>query len=255
MPSLEAIGKNAENKREEFKKNAANKNKGRELFFPGDGDLANIAIVPSGSPEEAATETRLLDYHQHSERVQPTGPQDSGWRFSFCTLAVTGTCEACDRGVYKQYRFAFWAYVYNRRIKNQPQNTDNWQQVKAPSGMMWQQEINDFRIVSLPFGKSDMYWQLLLQLSYDKGGLNTTAVRVSRTGLMKDTVWGLTAIDKPKVDWSEIGEGADELQGLNDYFMEREAAKKAIVEDSVSLEDEDETPFEADNTEAPEFDF
>jgi len=237
MPSLEQIGQNAKQRREEFESNSS---QGRELFFTADGDLANLAIVPSGSPEEADTETRLLDYHQHSERVTPTSPQDSGWRFYFCTLAVNGTCTHCDRGVKKQYRFAFWAYVYNRRIKNTPQNTDNWEQVKAPAGLMWEQQVNDFRIISLPFGKSDMYWNLLLQLSYNEGALNTSAVQVSRTGKGTDTVWGLTAVKKPLVDWSEIGEGADELEGLNDYFMRREAEKQAIVEDSVNLEDDEE---------------
>ena len=242
MPSLEQIGQNAKNRREDFENNSF---QGRELFFTSDGDLANLAIVPSGSPEESDTETRLLDYHQHSERVTPTGPQDSGWRFNFCTLATLGTCQHCDRGVKKQYRFAFWSYVFNRRIKNAPQNSDNWEQVKSPAGLMWEQQINDFRIISLPFGRSDMYWNLLLQLSYDEGALNKAAVRVSRSGKGTDTVWGLTAIKEPVIDWNEIGVGADELEGLNDYFLRREQEKEAIVEDSVSLVEEEEvTPNE-----------
>ena len=39
--------------------------------------------------------------------------------------------------------------------------------------------------------------------------------------------------------------GADELEGLNDYFLRREQEKEAIVEDSVSLVEEEEvTPNE-----------
>ena len=247
------IAQNAERRREEFKANANNGSQGREMFFSEDGDHAIIGIVPSGNPSEADTETRLLDYHQHSEQVQPTSPQDTGWRFYFCSLAVKGTCQYCDRGMKKQYRFAFWAHVFARRTKSTPQNTDNWEQVKVPGqGVMWEQQLNDFRIISLPFGKDDMYWNLLLQLSYDKDGLNTSAVRVSRTGKGINTVWGLTAVDKPTLDWTTIGEGAEDLQGLNDYFMEREATKQAIVEDSVSLEDEE--PVAADPN-APDYDF
>ena len=52
MPSLEQIGQNAKNRREDFENNSF---QGRELFFTSDGDLANLAIVPSGSPEESDT--------------------------------------------------------------------------------------------------------------------------------------------------------------------------------------------------------
>ena len=86
MPSLEQIGQNAKTRRDEFENNSF---QGRELFFTADGDLANLAIVPSGSPEESDTETRLLDYHQHSERVTPTSPQDSG---DMCLTDVSKIC-------------------------------------------------------------------------------------------------------------------------------------------------------------------
>jgi hypothetical protein len=259
MPNLAEIGSHVKEVREEQKQRLASISSGREIFFQGDGDLANMAIVPSGKSKESDTETRLLDYYVHNEQVTPTSPNDKGYRFYFCTLAVTEECEHCDRNVYKQYRFAFWAYVYNRRIKATPQNTDNWEQVQTASGeTMWEQEINDFRVVSLPFGKADMYWKLLLDISYEEKGLNKKAVRVSRSGLGRDTVWGLKTVNEPTVNWKEIGEGVDELPGLNDYFMEREAAKKVIVEDSVALDSDDKedstSASTSDKKDAP-FDF
>jgi hypothetical protein len=255
MPNLQEIGERAQTRREDFKRNTSNAG-GKELFFQGDGDLANMAIVPSGDTKEADTETLLLDYHVHNETVTPTSPTDKGFRFYFCTLAVTGECSHCDRGVYKQYRFAFWAYVYNRRVQSKPQSTDNWEQVQTASGeTMWEQEINDFRIISLPFGKTDMYWKLLLDISYEEKGLNKKAVRVSRSGLGRETVWGLKTVNEPTINWKEIGVGVEELAGLNDYFMERETAKNAIVEDSVTLDSEEEDSVTESTGKTAPFDF
>jgi hypothetical protein len=120
---------------------------------------------------------------------------------------------------------------------------------------MWEQEINDFRIISLPFGKTDMYWKLLLDISYEEKGLNKKAVRVSRSGLGRETVWGLKTVNEPTINWKEIGVGVEELAGLNDYFMERETAKNAIVEDSVTLDSEEEDSVTESTGKTAPFDF
>lgn len=229
MSAIDRINKN----RPSFSGNSFG---GQELILSKDGDQAIIAIVPDGNQDP---DDRLEDFARHSFN------EDGKWQFKICKESVGERCDLCARDLTKQNRFGFWAWVYDL-YKKEPGVGDGWIKETNTSGTqtMYRLPVNAYRVVSLPFGRRDAYWNRYADIYNDHGAMNKMVVKVKRDGDGRDTNWDLSITGK-EVDWSVIDAGADDLGSIKDYYVQREAARED--NEGVSLGNESAPPFDADN--------
>jgi hypothetical protein len=119
------------------------------------------------------------------------------------------------------HKFAIWAYVHN--IMHQEKRNDDWVEVDGPAGKkMFREDVNDFRIIALTFGRSDYIWNQLVEVYSDWGALNKGVIRIKRTGQgMYETSYSITATPKNDEIPAERQSDIAELPPLLDYFYER----------------------------------
>ena len=140
------------------------------------------------------------------------------------------------------HKFAFWAYVHE--ILHTDKRDDTWEEIAGPGGKkMYKEEVNDFRIISLGFGRSDYIWNQLVDVYNDWTGLNKGVMRVRRTGSgMYDTSYSLAATARdaevPQERMTEVAE----LPDIKTYFKERYGGVPDYTsKDTVSLNGSDTT--------------
>ena len=139
------------------------------------------------------------------------------------------------------HKFAFWAYVYN--IIHSDKRNPDWEEVEGPGGRkLFKEEVNDFKVLSLGFGRSDYIWNQLVDIYSDWGALNKGVIRIKRTGSgAYDTSYALTATPKKdEIPEDKLGEVA-ELPVIKDYFFERygTAVPANILEESSNEKNDD----------------
>lgn len=119
------------------------------------------------------------------------------------------------------HKFAFWAYVHE--ILHTGRRDDTWEEIAGPGGKkMFKEDVNDFRIISLGFGRSDYIWNQLVDVYNDWSGLNKGVIRVRRTGSgMYDTSYSLAATARDADIPQERMEEVAELPDIKVYFKER----------------------------------
>ena len=119
------------------------------------------------------------------------------------------------------HKFAFWAYVHE--ILHTDRRDDTWEEIAGPGGKkMFKEDVNDFRIISLGFGRSDYIWNQLVDVYNDWSGLNKGVIRVRRTGSgMYDTSYSLAATARDADIPQERMEEVAELPDIKVYFKER----------------------------------
>lgn len=119
------------------------------------------------------------------------------------------------------HKFAFWAYVYE--VIHTTRRSDDWIEVQAGNRKAFKEEVNDFRMISLSFGRSDYIWNQLIDVFNDwNQNLQGGVMRVKRTGTgMYDTSYTITStvrnIDVPEEKKNEI----TELPNVKGYFKSR----------------------------------
>ena len=140
------------------------------------------------------------------------------------------------------HKFAFWAYVHE--ILHTDKRDDTWEEIAGPGGKkMYKEDVNDFRIISLGFGRSDYIWNQLVDVYNDWTGLNKGVMRVRRTGSgMYDTSYSLAATARdaevPQERMTEVAE----LPDIKTYFKERYGGVPDYTsKDTVSLNGSDTT--------------
>jgi hypothetical protein len=196
-----------------------------ELILNADGDQAVVAVVASGNDDN---DDRIVNYYRHSYKDE----EENRWIYAFCKKTINERCEMCDRDLGAQNRFAFWAYVYFLLRKN-PGSGEGWKEIIYGGEKLFQLEIKDFKVVTLPFGRKDMFWNQFVGVFYEHEAMNKVAIRVKREGAGRDTVWSIGATSTA-VNWKEIGNGGDSLGSVNDFFMDRDAKRNQQTE-SVAL--------------------
>ena len=226
MPGIKKI--NAE--QEEQKANSGFSG-GSELILNADGDQALIAVVATGDDDD---DDRIATFYRHSYNQGTTGEGAEQWRFVFCKKSVDEECALCNDSIAAQKRFGFWAYVY-AIIRKAPGTGDDWKPVVHAGEKLYQREIKDFRIVSLPFGRNSVYWNQFCGIYYENGAMNKSILRVKRTGSRRETVWNVSLTNKA-VDWKAIGDGGNKLESIKDFLMGEEQKRKEQRE-AVSLID------------------
>tara|TARA_R110000824_G_scaffold10853_7_gene47486 strand:- start:242 stop:931 length:690 start_codon:yes stop_codon:yes gene_type:complete len=140
------------------------------------------------------------------------------------------------------HKFAFWAYIHN--IIHMEKRNDDWESIEGPGGRkMFKEIVNDFRIVSLSFGRGDYVWNQLVDVYSDWGGLNKGVMKIKRTGTgAYDTSYSIQATPKkdeiPEDKQKEFGD----LEPIKDYFFER-YGEAVIAEQEGSSSNDENTLF------------
>ena len=119
------------------------------------------------------------------------------------------------------HKFAFWAYVHN--IIHVEKRADEWEEIEGPSGKkMYRENINDFRIITLGFGRNDYVWSQLVEIYQDWGALNKGVMRVKRTGTgAYDTSYSISPTPKHDEIPKEKNKEIKDLPEIKKYFLER----------------------------------
>ena len=74
------------------------------------------------------------------------------------------------------HKFAFWAYVHS--IIHAEKRNDTWEEIEGPNGRrMFRENVNDYKIISLGFGRSDYGWNQLVEVYSDWGALNNISLK------------------------------------------------------------------------------
>ena len=179
---------------------------GRELFFK-DGDLAFMYPVATGDEGDVNLDEIYLYTYREGNR----------WMNLLDDPSVdTSMVPADSRATHK---FAFWAYVYE--VVHTESRNDEWEPVSGPGGRkMFKETINDFRVVTLTFGRSDYIWNQLVDIYNDWNGLDNGVIRIKRTGAgMQDTSYALAATTRKDTIPEEVD--SSDLPAIKEYFKGR----------------------------------
>ena len=220
MPGIDKINQ----QKEDQPKSSGFSNR-TELIMNQPGDVAVVAVVSDGSDSE---DDRLSSYARHSYQ-----DDDGRWIYAFCKGTVDKLCSMCEEGRPVQNRFAFWAYVYALQRKVAQQG-DSWRQETKGKETVWTLDINDFRMVTLPFGRQDTFWKQFTDVYYEHGAMNKVALRITRDGSGRETSWRIATTPKT-INWDELPSN-DNLPSVKDHFLEIEAQRQQAIE-AVSLSD------------------
>ena len=147
----------------------------REIWFK-DGDQAFMTSIATGDDGDTMFDEVYLYVFKDGQR--------------WTTLLADKDVDASKvpDGYRPTHKFAFWAYVYE--VIHAERRVDDWQEITGAGGKKaFKEEINDFRIVSLSFGRSDYIWNQVLDVYNDwNQKLDAGVMRVKRTGTgMYDT--------------------------------------------------------------------
>ena len=235
MPGIKKINQGAEQRAT----SSSNSFGPSELILNADGDQAIVAVCASGNDDN---DDRIINYYRHSYKDE----DENRWIYAFCKKSIDERCELCDRDLGAQNRFGFWAYVYALLRKNSGQG-EGWKEVEYGGERLYRLDINDYKVVTLPFGRNDMFWNQFIGIFYEHEAMDKVAIRVKREGSGRDTVWSIGATSKV-IDWKEIGKGRDDLGSVNDFFISREA-KRTQQTESVALPETNGTAKKKNDTE------
>ena len=186
----------------------SNKAPGRELWFR-EGDQVFLSSLATGSEDDKF----LDDFDLYTLRV--------GNGFTNVLKDPRVDTSAIPEENRPSHKFAMWAFVHN--VIHTEKRTDEWEEVEGPAGKkMYREDINDFRIISLSFGRSDYIWNQLVDVYSDWGALNKGVIRIKRTGQgMYDTSYSISATPKGEKIPEEKMTEVDDLPLIKDYFFDR----------------------------------
>ena len=207
---------------------------GREIWFR-DGDQACLSSIATG--EEG--DTNLDDLWMYT--------YNSGSRW--VNLLDDPDVDKSDvpDNVRPSHKFAFWAYVHE--IIHAERRNDDWEVIQGPGGKkMYKETINDFRVVSLTFGRSDYIWNQLVDIYNDWNGLDKGVIRIKRTGTgMFDTSYQLAATARQEEIPDDVEEKIADLPTVKEYFKSRYGGQTsqvpAMAGVSTSTSDDDDELF------------
>jgi hypothetical protein len=179
----------------------------REVWFK-DGDQVFLSSIATGNEED-----RFMDeINLYTFRM--------GNRWINLLKDETVDDSIVPEGTRASNKFAFWAYVH--RIVHLDRLNDDWTAVEGPGGkMMYREDINDFRIVSLGFGRNDYVWDQLSGIYSDWGGLDKGVIRIKRSGAGLETSYTLSATPQTEEIPEERKAEITELPLVKEYFLER----------------------------------
>ena len=207
---------------------------GKEIWFR-DGDQVFLSSVATGSDDDKYLDELYLYVFRAGTRLVNLLKDDRV------------DTSIVPEDVRPSHKFAIWAYIHN--IIHLEKRNDDWVEIEGPSGKkMYKEDINDFRIISLSFGRSDYIWNQLVDVYNDWGALNKGVIRMKRTGAgMYETSFSITATPKNDEIPEDKQKEISELPLLKDYFYERYGnsadAAMDIAKNAASSNDTEEALF------------
>ena len=194
--------------REDSKRPDVTYTPGKEIWFR-DGDQVFLSSVATG----AENDKYLEELYLYTFRA--------GNKFINLLKDERVDTTIVPDDVRDSHKFAVWAYVHE--IIHLEKRNDDWIEIEGPAGKkMYKEEINDFRIIALTFGRSDYIWNQLVDVYNDWGALDKGVIRIKRTGSgMYETSYSITATPKNEEIPEDRKNEIIELPALNDYFYER----------------------------------
>ena len=202
---------------------------GKEIWFR-DGDQVFLSSVATGSDDDKYLDELYLYVFRAGTRLVNLLKDDRV------------DTSIVPEDVRPSHKFAIWAYIHN--IIHLEKRNDDWVEIEGPSGKkMYKEDINDFRIISLSFGRGDYVWNQLVDVYSDWGGLNKGVMKIKRTGTgAYDTSYSIQATPKkdevPEDKKKEFGD----LVPIKDYFFER-YGEAVVAEQESSSSNDDNTLF------------
>jgi len=208
----------------------------RELWLK-DGDQVFLTSVATGDEND----TFLDELYLYTFRI--------GNRWTNVLRDERVDTSAVPEDTRPSHKFAFWSYVYNV-IHAEKKNPD-WEEVEGPSGKKaFRETVNDFKIISLGFGRGDYIWNQLVDVYSDWGALNKGVMRIKRTGSgAYDTSYAIGATPKKDEIPEDRTSDIKELSSIREYFFERYGGaenvsvegmlNKQVNEKASSTEEED----------------
>jgi hypothetical protein len=181
---------------------------GKEVWLK-DGDQAFVSSIATGEEGDA----KLDEFYMFTFR------DNNRWTNVLKDDAVD--CSHVPEDVRPSHKFAFWAYVHE--IMHEEKRADSWEAVQGPGGkQLFKEVVDDFRIMTLGFGRSDYVWNQLVEVYEDWGSLDKGVLRIKRTGAgAMDTSYSITATARTLDIPTERGEDVEELPTIHAYFLER----------------------------------
>ena len=194
--------------RDDFRTGASTFATGKEVWLK-DGDQAFVSSVATGAPDD-----NMID-----EFYMFTFRDNNRWTNVLKDDAVDYSHVPED--VRPSHKFAFWAYVHE--IMHEDKRNDSWESVQGPAGKtLFKEVVDDFRIITLGFGRSDYVWQQLVQVYEDWGSLDEGVIRIKRTGAgAMDTSYSLSTTSRNLDIPTDKGEDVEDLPTIHAYFLER----------------------------------
>ena len=205
-------------------------NGSNEVILANDGDAIVGVVASSGHDDDGLVAT----FYRHTYKGD-----DGNWKFVLCHKRTFGdTCKLCSTGEGgpPRHRFAFWMWV-NSMFKTTAPTDEGWTAVTAERGTtLFERDIKDFRIVQLPIGRSEMYWEMFVDMYEVFGALDEKFMKVARKGKDLNTVWDI--VETPRMnprecDWTELD--ADKkrfnLMPILDYYKELDKSRSGDSDD------------------------
>tara|TARA_R110000765_G_scaffold230389_2_gene333802 strand:+ start:3118 stop:3819 length:702 start_codon:yes stop_codon:yes gene_type:complete len=210
--------------------NPQDRNQSREIWFK-DGDQVFLSSVATGDEND----TLLDDLYVYTFRV------GNRWTNILKDDSVDASSVPADTR--PSHKFAFWAYVHS--IIHAEKRNDTWEEIEGPNGRrMFRENVNDYKIISLGFGRSDYVWNQLVEVYSDWGALNKGVIRIKRSGTgAYDTSYAITATPRPEEVPSDRVAEVDELPTVREYFFERYGNPPPTNIESTSSEKNDDSLF------------
>jgi hypothetical protein len=193
---------------EERSGNARMRGSGRELWLK-DGDQVFATSAATGSDDDILIDAIELYTWRDGNKISNLLKHED-----VDTSVVPSEARASRR-------FAFWAHVHE--IIHVNRTKPEWEPVEGPGGrQVFKETVDDFKVIALPFGRSDVLWIQLVDLYNDWGNLNKGVMRIKRTGAALDTTYAIASTARtplaPKT--AEIAE----LPSIQAYYLERYSA-------------------------------
>jgi len=215
--------------REESRRPLPERAPGREVWLK-DGDQLFLTSVATG----AENDIFLDEIYLYTFRV--------GNRWTNLIKDEKVDTSGVPEDTRASHKFAFWAYIHE--IIHTEKRSDEWIEIEGPAGKkVYKEEVNDFRIISLGFGRSDYVWNQLVDVYSDWGALNKGVLRIKRTGQgAYDTSYSITATPKTDEMPADKEKETSELPLIKDYYLER-YGNTDIVDIATSTADDDDELF------------
>ena len=119
-----------------------------------------------------------------------------------------------------QKKFAMWTYIYE--ALHVEKRVESWTALEGPSGKtLYKEELNDFRIMSLPFGRGGYLWNQLVDIFEEWGNLNKGVIRIKRNGTGMETTYNIAVSTR---ELTNPNKDTSELVSIEEYFKNRYSA-------------------------------